>query len=170
MKTDAFNAAMARLEEVLLERWEPERQDPWSFAFAWMTRGIPMSCYAHIYPDMEGFIFRAINPFCVELDKRPLVAEFIHRVNFAQPIGNWAIDLDTGDTRFKNGVYFRGGELTDNLIRNVIESSLVFVYHDIMGFVKLQTGGTVAEALAARGTDHGVGIPEGMNVQGDPLG
>jgi hypothetical protein len=158
MKVEAFNAAMARLEEVLLERWEPERQDPWSFSFSWVAGSIPISCYAQINPEMEGFIFRAILPARVGPDKRSLVAEFIHRINFAQPIGNWAIDLDTGDTRFKNGVYFGGGELTDNLIRNVIESSLVFVYHDIMGFVKLQTGATLAEALAVRGQDHGAGI------------
>jgi hypothetical protein len=156
MHTEAFNAAMTRLEEVLLERWEPERQDLWSFAFSWVAGCIPISCYAQINPDMEGFIFRAINPMRVEPEQRPLVAEFIHRINFSQPIGNWAIDLDSGDTRFKNGVYFGGGELTSHLIRNVIDSSLVFVHHDIMGFVKLKTGGTVAEALAARGQEHGL--------------
>ena len=65
-------------------------------------------------------------------------------------------------------MYFRGGELTENMIRNVIDSSLFFVYHDIMGFVKLQTGGTIEQAMAARGKDHGVGITKGMKVPGDP--
>jgi hypothetical protein len=151
MQTEAFNAAMARLEEVLLERWELERQDPWSFAFSWKARSVPVSCYAQINPDMEAFIFRVLVPVRLAAEQRPLLAEFMHRVNYAQPIGNWAIDLDTGDTRFKNGVYFQGSELTEALIRNVIESALVFVHHDIVGIMKLQAGGTVEEAIADRG-------------------
>jgi hypothetical protein len=168
MRPEEFQTAMKRLEAVLSERWKPQRQDERSFAFPWVAGCIPLSCYAQVNPDMGGFIFRAINPLPVEPAKRAVVAEFIHRVNYAQPIGNWAIDLDTGDVRFKNGVYFRGGELTENIIRNVVDSSLFFVYHDIMGFVKLQTGGTIEEAMAARGKDHGVGITKGMKVQGDP--
>jgi hypothetical protein len=163
-----FQIAIQRLEAVLRERWEPQRQDERSFAFPWVAGCIPLSCYTQVNPDMGGFIFRAIKPLSVEPAKRPLVGEFIHRVNYAQPIGNWAIDLDSGDVRFKNGVYFRGGELTENMIRNVIDSSLFFVYHDIMGFVKLQTGATIEEAMAARGKDLGVGITKGMKVQGDP--
>ena len=168
MRPEQFQIAMQRLEAVLSERWEPQRQDDRSFAFPWVAGGIPLSCVAQVNPDMGGFIFRAINPLPVEPAKRALVGEFIHRVNYAQPIGNWAIDLDTGDVRFKNGVYFRGGELTENMIRNVIDSSLFFVYHDIMGIVKLQTGGTLEDAMAARGKHHGVGITNGMKVPGDP--
>jgi hypothetical protein len=96
---------MRRLEAVLSERWEPRRQDEWSFAFPWVAGSIPLSCYAQVNPDMCGFIFRAVNPLPVEPAKRPLVGEFIQRANYAQPIGNWAIDLDSGDVRFKNGVY-----------------------------------------------------------------
>lgn len=167
MPPEQFEAAMRRLEAVLNERWEPRRQDHWSFAFPWVAGCVPLSCYAQINPDMDGFLFRAIVPLPVEPDRRAAVAEFIHRVNYAQPIGNWAIDLDTGDVRFKNGAYFRGGEPTENLIRNVIDSSLFFVGHDIMGLVKLQTGGTLEEAMAARGQDHGVGITLGMRGPGD---
>ncbi len=167
MRPEELQTAIQRLEAILNERWEPQRQDEWSFAFPWVAGCIPLSCYAQVNPDMDGFVFRAIL-MAVEPAKRAVVAEFIHRLNYSQPIGNWAIDLDTGDVRFKNGVYFRGGQLTENMIRNVIDSSLFFVYHDIMGFVKLQTGCTIEEAMAARGKDHGVGITKGMKVQGDP--
>jgi hypothetical protein len=168
LTANQLKATMKRLKTVLNERWEPEVLDEWSFVFPWVAGCIPLSCYAEVNPDMQGFVFRAINPLPVEPDTRPLVAEFIHRVNCAQPIGNWAIDLDTGDVRFKNGVYFRRAELTESMIRNVIESSLFFVYHDIMGLVKLQTGGTLHEAMAARGIDHGVGHAPGMKEPGVP--
>src|SRR5262245_43995158 len=103
MGPEEFQLAMQRLEAVLSERWEPQRQGDWSFAFPWVAGCIPMSCCAKVNPDMGGFIFRAINPLPVEPARRPLVGEFIHRVNYARPIGNWAVDLDSGDVRFKNG-------------------------------------------------------------------
>jgi hypothetical protein len=162
MNPGQFQNALQRLEAILNERWEPKRLDATSFGFPWVAGSIPLSCYGQINPDMDGLVFRAINPLPVAPAQRPLVGEFIHRINYAQPIGNWALNLDTGDLRFKNGVYFRNGDLTDNMIRNVIDASLFFVYHDIMGFVKLQTGGTLADAMAARGKDHGTGMTQGM--------
>jgi hypothetical protein len=168
MNPEDFKAAMQRLEAVLNERWEPQRHDATSFVFPWVAGSIPLTCFVQINTDMQGFIFRAMPGLPVEPKLRPIVGEFIQRLNYEQPIGNWAINLDTGDVRFKNGVYFRGGELTENMIRNVIDSSLFFVYHDIMGFVKLQTGSTLAEAMAARGKDHGVGVTKGMKVAGNP--
>jgi len=168
MSPEQLKAAMHVLAKVLNERWEPKRQDDRSFAFPWVAGSIPLTCYVQINPDMEGFIFRGIHSLPFEPAKRSLAAEFIHRINYAQPIGNWAIDLDSGDVRFKNGVYFRGGELTENMIRNVIDASLFFVYNDIMGFVKLQTGGALSDAMNARGKDHGVGTTKGMKVPGRP--
>lgn len=37
MPPEPFEAAMRRLEAVLHERWEPRRQDHWSFAFPWVA-------------------------------------------------------------------------------------------------------------------------------------
>jgi hypothetical protein len=169
MSPEAHQAAMQLLEALISERWKPRRHDDRSFSFPWVAGCIPLSCYAEINPDMEGFIFRAIHQLKVEADCRAAVAEMFHRINYDQPIGNWAINLDSGEVRFKNGFYFRGGQPTEVMMRNVIDSSLFFVYHDIMAVVKLQTrGGTIEQALAVRGKDQGVGTTGGMRVAGQP--
>ncbi|HYV28873.1 MAG TPA: hypothetical protein VFA77_15155 [Candidatus Eisenbacteria bacterium] len=169
MTSEAHQAAMQRLKALLLQRWEPRRLDDCSFSFPWAAGCIPFSCYAEINPDLHAFIFRAINPLKVEPPRRALVAELLHRINYDQPIGNWAINLDTGDVRFKNGFYFRNEVPTENMMRNTIHSSLSAIYHDIMAIVKLQTGGeTLEQALAVRGEDHGIGITKGMRVPGQP--
>ena len=59
-------------------------------------------------------------------------------------------------------------KINTDMIRNVIDSLLFFVYHDIMALVKLQIGGTLEEAMGLRGKDHGVGMTKGMRIQGNP--
>lgn len=169
MSPEAYEALMRRLESVLNERWTPVRQDADSFAFRWVAGHIPLNCYVQINPKMRAILFRAINPLPVPARKRPLVAEYIQRVNYNLPVGSWAIDLDDGEVRFKNGLYFLDGDLTETLIRGLIESSLFFVYYEIMGVVHLQTDGTrVSDALALRGKNDVIGKCEGMRVAGAP--
>lgn len=58
MIPEEFNSAIHVLEIVLNERWEPHRQDARSFVFPWVAGCIPITCFAQINPDMDGFIFR----------------------------------------------------------------------------------------------------------------
>src|SRR4051794_15808877 len=107
--------------------------DDRSVAFDWAAGPIPFSCYCEINPDMRGFVFRAIwqLPFPPEL--RAGVAEYLHRVNYPTPIGGWAIDLDTGDVRWKSGLYFGDGDLTDELIVEVLNSSFALIRQHVLG-------------------------------------
>jgi hypothetical protein len=166
MRLKEHKAAMRRLQSLLQERWEPQRKDEWSFAFPWLAWCIPLACHAKINLDTGLFTFRAINSVPVEPARRMFVAEFIHRLNYDLPIGTWAIDLDRGVVRWTSGIYFLGGKLTENMMRNVIDSSLFVIHRDIIGLAKLQTGGSLEEAMAARGNGHGIGITWGMRAPG----
>ena len=166
MNATQLRAKLQLLHGILSEKWTPERLDEHSWGFQYVAGWVPLSCYAEINPHMEAFLFRAVNPLPVEPARRPLVAEYITRLNGPLPIGNWAIDLDTGDVRWKSGVYFGGCDLSASLVRHVVESSLFFVSQHAVGIAKLQTGGTVAEAMASLGQDHGRGMTEGMRQPG----
>lgn len=166
MRPAELQTALKLLHQILSERWTPERLDEHSWGFQHVAGWVPLSCYAEVNPEMEAFLFRAVNPLPVEPAHRGPVAEYIARVNYPLPVGNWAIDLETGDVRWKMGLYFGGSGLDEALIRHVIEASLFFVYQHAVGIAKLQTGGTVAEALATIGQDHGRGMTEGMRQPG----
>jgi hypothetical protein len=166
MRPEELQAKLQLLHSILSEKWTPQRLDEHSWGFQHVAGRVPLSCYAEINPQMEAFLFRAVNPLPVEPVRRALVAEYITRVNYPLPIGNWAIDLDDGEVRWKSGLYFGDCDLSDQLMRHVIESSLFFIYQHIVGIAKLQTGGTMAEALATIGQDHGRGMTTGMKRPG----
>ena len=94
-----LRAKLELLHGILSERFTPRRLDDHSWEFRHVAGWVPLSCYAEINPEMEAFLFRAINPLPVEPVRRGPVAEYIARVNYPLPVGNWAIDLDTGDVR-----------------------------------------------------------------------
>jgi len=154
------------LRELLAERWNPEPLDEHSWEFQHVAGWMPLCCYAEINPEMEAFLFRAINPLTVEPEKIPLVNEYLARVNYQLPIGGWAIDMDRGEVRWKSGVYFGGTDLNEALMRHVIESSLHFIKRYIFGLAHIQTGGTVESALQTVGEDKGKGKTEGAKQPG----
>lgn len=55
---------------------------------------------------------------------RPLVAEALARANHGMAIGNFDIDMDTGDINFHLGQVIRGQSLNDEIIGGVFSASL----------------------------------------------
>jgi hypothetical protein len=166
MTEELFQAKMQLVYDILAEQWEPERMDEHSWAFRHVSGWVPLTCYTEINPELELFLFRAINTLPVEPPRRSLVAEYLTRVNYPLPAGNWAIDLDDGEVRWKAGVYFSGTDLSEPLVRNVLDSSLEFIYQAIVGVATIQTGGSLEDGLATVGQDHGRGMAEGMKQPG----
>jgi hypothetical protein len=147
MDAQTIQAALTQLQQVLEERWELTLVADNTFQFEYITEpGIPMACLAWINPQREELFFRIVMQLPVEQHVRPLVAELITRINYPLPSGAFALDYDTGDLRFKSGLFFGGTPLTQPLIRHVIDSSLVLVDQHILSLVNVMMGEAVQEA------------------------
>jgi hypothetical protein len=158
----ALKAKFAELRRMLAGQFTTTRQlDEWSVRFDWAAGPIPFACYAEINPDMQCFLFRAIWQLPFQPERRAAVAEYLHRVNYPCPVGGWAIDLDTGDVRWKSGLYFGDGALTDELMVEVLNSSFALVRQHVLGLVKLSNGEPVAAAMDVLGQDPGEGTVGG---------
>lgn len=166
MKVDVAQAKMQELRALLEERWSPQVLDSTSYQFQHVSGQIPLVCYAEINPIMESFLFRSMILLPVELQHRSNVLDYINHVNVIIPVGNWTMDPQDGEVRWKAGIYFGPDELNEWHIRNVIDSSLHWIYQTLMGIIILQTGGTMERAIASIGQDYGRGIMEGMKQPG----
>jgi hypothetical protein len=143
----------------LVEKEFPTRPlDDRSIAFDFAAGPIPIACYCEINPTIQAFIFRGVFSMPFEPAQRPVVSEYLHRVNYSLPVGNWAIDLDSGEVRWKSGLYFGDSELTEDLMYEAVGSSLHFIRQHVPGLVKLSVGRPLGEALRAVGEDHGEGV------------
>ena len=158
MTRKQLKAKLADLRRMLAGQFPTTQSlDEWSVGFCWTAGAVPFDCYVEINPDAQGFIFRAIWQTPFPHEHRITVAEYLHRVSYPLPVGGWAIDLDSGDVRWKSGFFFGDGDLTDELMIETLNSSFAFVRDHTLGLVKLANGDPLASAMAVVGHDAGEG-------------
>ena len=76
--------------------------------------------FARIRPDIEQFMFYILTPHKAAQTVRSEVMAFITHVNYGLRIGNFEMDVEDGEVRYKSSIDFDGEPLTFNLIRNTI--------------------------------------------------
>jgi hypothetical protein len=114
-----------------------------------MGRNGEMRCFAQIRVDLEQFIFYAVAPVKIPLDVRPMADEFITRANYGLRIGNFEMDYEDGEIRYKASLDFEGAELTPSLIKNVIYPAVQTLDHYLPGLMSVVYGSkTPQEAIA----------------------
>jgi hypothetical protein len=73
----------------------------------------------------------AYSPVKVPKARRMFVAEFVMRANYGLRLGNFEMDMDDGEIRFKASVDVEEGTLTPHMVRNLIRTciGLLRKYH-----------------------------------------
>jgi hypothetical protein len=113
-----------------------------SAAGAWST-------YAVAFEKSRQIAVYGVLPFAVEADQRAAVVELITRLNFGLIVGNFEIDVDDGEVRYKTSLDFEDGELTTPLLRQLVRANIAMMEHHLQAFVAVAVGKVaVAAALA----------------------
>jgi hypothetical protein len=113
-----------------------------SAAGAWST-------YAVAFEQSRQIAVYGVLPFAVDAEQRPAIVELITRLNFGQIVGNFEIDLDDGEVRFKTSLDFEDAELTTPLLRQLVRANIAMMEHHLQAFVAVAVGKVaVATALA----------------------
>lgn len=80
--------------------------------------------YAQAKEPQRQFVYYSVAPLDAPPDKLLAVAEMITRLNYGIPIGNFEMDFEDGEIRFKSSIDVEESELTDELIRPVVAASI----------------------------------------------
>src|SRR5262249_47600370 len=90
-----------------------------------------------------------ILPSNVPEEKRVEIAEFITRANYGLVIGNFEMDYNDGEVRYKTSVDVEGGELTPKMIENLMRANLMTMDRYFAGVMGVLYGDRdPAEAIA----------------------
>ena len=108
-----------------------------------------LTCFAQIRVELEQFLFYAVAPVKVPEELRPAIAEFITRANYGLRIGNFEMDFNDGEVRYKSSLDFEGQTLTPQLIKLAIYPAVQTLDRYLPGLMAVIYGGkTPAEAVA----------------------
>jgi hypothetical protein len=84
----------------------------------------PLVYYFQIKSDLEQFLFYVVPDINLFEQMLQPTAEYVCRANHGLRIGNFELDFRAGRLSFKSSLNFRGVELTDRLLDNVIQPAL----------------------------------------------
>ena len=82
------------------------------------------TCFAQMDEDQEQFMLYTCLPNKVEAEARRNAAEYLTRANYGMRIGNFEMDLEDGEVRFKCSVDVEGSELVKTMIGNMFAMSV----------------------------------------------
>jgi hypothetical protein len=142
-----YAAVGAFLEE---DGWHPQSIEE-NYVYRAGVAGLngEVACFAQVRVDLEQFLFYVVMPVRVPEHMRPAVADFLTRANYGLRIGNFEMDFDDGEVRYKSSVDFEGTELTRPLIRNAVYPAVQTMDRYLPGILAVIFGGKEpAEAIA----------------------
>ncbi len=131
--------------------WHPQvLEDNYVYRSFFVGHNGEVTCFAQVRVDLEQFIFYVVMPVRAPANMRQKVAEYITRANYGLRIGNFEMDFDDGEVRYKSSIDFEGADLTPGLIRNTIYPAVQTMDRYLPGVLSVIFGGkSAAEAIAA---------------------
>ncbi len=133
-------------------------QDNWLFTqikkqsalrLAFKGKNGKCDCYAQAREQQKQFVFYSVCPTQVPKPKRRAVGEFLSRVNYGQIIGNFEIDFNDGEIRYKTSISVNNNSLTSNTIKELVYTNVMMMEQYLPG-IRLVISGDMSpeEALA----------------------
>jgi hypothetical protein len=121
-------AMMAVVEQTLLDEdisYRPMPQDAHSLAIRFQGLQGEWLSVAIVREEAQEFVFYSVAPQFVSEDRRMIVAEYLMRANYGLSIGNFEMDFDDGEVRFRTGIDVENDELSPALLKSLIYSNWV---------------------------------------------
>jgi hypothetical protein len=106
-------------------------------------------CIAEVRLQLQQFLFYVLVPNKVPEGRRVEVAEAITRANWGLRIGNFELDFNDGELRYKSSLDFEGELLTHALIRNVVYPAVETLDHYLPALMAVAYGGKEPAAAIA---------------------
>ena len=107
------------------------------------------TCFIRVEEEEGQCLFYSSFPTLVPNDKRAAMAEFLTRANHELLMGNFDLDFEDGEVRFKTGIDVMDDQLSLPLFRNVAINNLAMMDQYWPGLMAmLTTDISPADALA----------------------
>jgi hypothetical protein len=102
--------------------------------------------YFELREEDEQLLVYSVVPDQVPPDRRTEAALFVTRVNGGLPIGNFELDLDTGEVRYKTSVDVEDTSLDEPLVDHLLLANIVTVDRYLIALASVTAG---ADPIAA---------------------
>lgn len=85
-------------------------------------------CILDVDEEEHKLIFFSIHPINVSKAIRPVLAEFIIRLNYVLFFGNYEMNYDNGEIRFKTSFIYEDANLTEKVLDHIIKGNILTMH------------------------------------------
>ena len=111
---------------------EPD-EDTIAFRFADDDTDDEWGCLAVAIEEADQVMFYSVRLTPVPVERREAVMLFITRANYGMHVGNFEMDLDDGEVRFKTAMDVEDSDISATMCRNLVEVNLAVMGRYIAG-------------------------------------
>ncbi len=143
-----FEVVLGFFEE---DGWPVELLDQGTvFSTGFRGESARWACMGRVREGHSQFVFYSICPVLVIEDKRALIGEFINRANFGMLVGNFEMDYDDGEIRYKTSLDTDGAECTKALVKQIVVANVLMMDRYLPGIMSVAFGGaSPVQAIAS---------------------
>ena len=98
-------------------------------------------CIAQAQDDKDRFIFYSILPHNVPEDRMRDIVELTTRMNHGMLVGNFELNIDGGEIRYKTSIDVEGGQLTIPMVKAMIYMNVLIVDKYLPGILSVLCDG-----------------------------
>lgn len=106
-------------------------------------------CYAQVREEQEQFIFYSVLDVYVPENRRPAMAEFLTRANYGLIIGNFEMDWNDGEIRYKTSIDVEGDQLSVPLVHRLVYVNVLMMDRYLPGIMQVAFGNVDPAAAIA---------------------
>jgi hypothetical protein len=78
------------------------------------------TCYAHAREDVHQFVFYSLLPVNTPMDKLGVMSEFMTRANYGMIVGNFELNYEDGEVRYKTSIDIGDSDLSLALVKQIV--------------------------------------------------
>lgn len=98
------------------------------------------TCYAQAKEEQQQLIFYSVCPLNVPEGRRLAMSEFLTRANYGMVIGNFEMDFEDGEIRYKTSIDVEGAAITPALIKSLSYANAISMDRYLPGIMEVITG------------------------------
>ncbi len=108
------------------------------------------TCYAKAREEQKQFVFYSVCPVNTPENKRMAIAEFLTLANSGTIIGNFEMDFEDGEIRYKTSIDVEGDSLSSALIKQLVYANVMMMDQYLPGIMSVIYGEVeVKDAIAS---------------------
>lgn len=112
------------------------------------------SCLARVRSEHQQFCFYSVCPIHVPENHRAAVGEYLHRANYGMTIGNFELDFEDGEVRYKTSIDVEGDRLTVALVKQLVLANVMLMDRYLPGLMAVTYGNVTPAAAIAEIEKH----------------